>query len=566
MQMENADLILHNGLLWTGDALRPHAEALAVVDGRIIFAGSSSEVLSKYKSPDSVDLHGRRLLPGLHDSHMHLINTGKALQTVDLTGCSSISEMIDRYRGFLHKKGGAGSEDDLLTGRGFLHKKGGAGNEDDFLMGRGFLQDGFIEKRMPTRDDLDLISTQHPIVALRACGHILVCNSRVLELAKIGKGFGQVEGGEIGYDSEGRPNGVFSENAINLINAIIPPPTVETLQETISIAASQLLRCGITTAHTDDLDNKDWELKHRAYAAAAKAGRLKVRLNHQLRFDKQEDVSAFVSWRDEHAGEYGFDPEFFCYGPVKLMCDGSLGGRTAALREPYADDPGTSGIAVLDKEKMVAILSEANRFGFKLCGHAIGDRAISDLVEAMGEVVPPQSRKAARSRVIHAQITTPDILERMRELHIHCDVQPPFVATDHGIVADRVGRAKAQTSYAWRTMRRMGITTSGGSDSPVESCNPFYGIYCAVTRQTAAGEPPGGWHPEQCLSVEEALRLYTCDAAYAAGTENVTGCLKPGYYADFILLDRDILSIPHQDIKDVNVLSTWVAGGQVYDK
>ena len=547
MQQEKADLILHNGRLWTGDTMLPHAEALAVADGRIIFVGSSSEVLSRYKSPDCVDLRERRLLPGLHDSHMHLINTGKALQTVDLTGCACVGEIIDRYNDF-------------------LYQKGGSGDEDGFLIGRGFLQDGFVEKRMPTRDDLDLISGQRPVVAIRACGHVLVCNSRVLELVKIGKGFGQVEGGEIGYDSEGLPNGVFSENAINLINAIIPPPTVQSLQETISIAASQLLSCGITTAHTDDLDNKDWDLKHRAYAAAAGAGRLKIRLNHQLRFDKPDDVSAFVAWRERHAGEYGFDPELFCYGPVKLMCDGSLGGRTAALCEPYADNPETSGIAVLDKEKMVAILSEAYLYGFKLCGHAIGDRAISDLIEAMSEVVPPQSRKAARSRVIHAQITTSVILESMRKQHIHCDIQPPFVATDYGIVATRVGHDKAQTSYAWGTMRRMGITTSGGSDSPVESCNPFYGIYCAVTRQTAAGEPPGGWHPEECLSVEEALRLYTCDAAYAAGTENVVGRLEPGYYADFILLDRDILNIHREEIKDINVLSTWVGGEQVYGK
>jgi len=551
MPSANVDTILLNGLLWTGDVQLPYAEALAVDGGRIVAVGSSAEIMREYSSPNCIDLQGRRLLPGLHDSHMHLIGTGMMLRTVDLIGCKSIGELQARFISF-----------NFGADKTYGQKEDQA---DTFLIGRGFLQDGLIEQCMPTRYDLDAVSINRPIIAIRACGHVLVCNSKVLQMAGISKGFGQVDGGEIGYSNDGEPDGIFSENAMDLIYALMPPPTESELQDAIEKATAECLRLGITTAHSNDFGNDNWDLYHCAYAAAAKDGNLKVRLNHQMLFDKPEDVAAFVSWRENNAASYGLDPEYFCYGSVKVMCDGSLGGRTAALSEPYADDPDTSGVTILKREQITAILSEAFNHGFQLCGHAIGDAAIRDLIEAIGDVVPQDNRLAARSRVIHAQITTPEILKRMQELHIHCDIQPLFVATDYSIVASRVGREKAQTSYAWATMRRMGITTSGGSDAPVEPLNPFYGIYCAVTRQTAAGEPPGGWLPEERLTVEEALQLYTYDGAYAAGIEEVVGRLKPGQYADFILLDRDIFSIPHEEIKDICVLTTWVGGERVHD-
>ena len=542
MQSTHVDMILFNGLIWTGDEQLPDAEALAVDGGRIIAVGSSAEIMREYNSDNCIDLQRQRLLPGLHDSHMHLIGTGMMLRTVNLVGCKSINELKERFISFYQD---SEQTDD---------------NAETFLIGRGFLQDEFIELRMPNRYDLDAISADRPVVAVRACGHLLVCNSKVLRMAGIGQGFGQVDGGEIGFDSDGEPNGILSEQAMDLVYTLIPPPTEDELKDAIEKAAAECLRTGITTAHTNDFGSEDWDLYHRAFAAAANAGKLKVRLNHQMLFEKPEDVASFVSWRSNNASTYGLDPEYFSYGPVKVMCDGALGGRTAALCESYADAPDTCGVAILKREQIVSILSEAYYQGFQLCGHAIGDAAIINLIEAMGEVVPPEKRPAARSRVIHAQITTPEILKRMRELHIHCDIQPPFVATDYAIVASRVGQEKAQTSYAWATMRRMGITTSGGSDSPVEPLNPLYGIYCAVTRQNAAGEPPGGWLPEERLTLEDALRLYTYDGAYAAGIEDVVGRIKPGQYADFILLDRDIFKIPHEEIKEIHVLTTWVGG------
>ena len=548
MQPTQVDMILFNGLIWTGDDQLPDAEALAVDGGRIIAVGNSEEIMRDYTSDNCIDLQRQRLLPGLHDSHMHLIGTGMMLRTVNLVGCNSIGELKERYLSLTQNSGQT------------------ADKAEAFLIGRGFLQDEFIEPRMPNRYDLDAISTDRPVVAVRACGHLLVCNSKVLHMAGIGKGFGQMEGGEIGFDIDGEPNGIISEQAMDLVYTLMPSPLEDELKDAIERAAAECLRTGITTAHTNDFGSEDWDLYHRAFASAANAGKLKVRLNHQMLYDKPEDIAAFVSWRNNHASAYGLDPEYFTYGPVKVMCDGSLGGRTAALCEPYADAHDTCGVTILNRKQIVSILSEAYNHGFQLCGHAIGDSAIIELIEAMGDVVPPEKRPAARSRVIHAQITTPEILKRMRELHIHCDIQPPFVATDHAIVASRVGREKAQTSYAWATMRQMGITTSGGSDSPVEPLKPFYGIYCAVTRKTAAGEPPGGWLPKERLTLEEALRLYTYDGAYAASTEDIVGCIKPGQYADFILLDCDIFKIPQEEIKEIKVLTTWVGGEIVYSK
>jgi predicted amidohydrolase YtcJ len=391
MEKVKADSILYNGLIWTADNSLPFAEALSVSYGRILAVGSSQEILDKYEADEKKDLKGRRLLPGLHDSHMHVINTGKAFQRVNLVGCRSIDEMIKLFD---------------------ADKEG-----KSLILGRGFLQDNFSEKRMPTRYDLDKVSSKLPVLAIRACGHVVIANSRLLEIAGIKKGFGQVDGGDIGYDDDGEPNGILAENAIGLIWKQLPPSTIEDTQIAIAHAAAELVRAGITTAHTDDFGNSDWDNTYAAYLAAAEAGDLPLRLNHQMRFNKPEDVSNFVAWRESKKNSF-FKPGRFDYGPVKLMCDGSLGGRTAAMNEPYKDDPENSGVLILTRAEMVAIFKEAHKSGFQLSGHAIGDQAITEIIEAFAEVIPVNELLNARPRVIHAQITTEKILHRMKELHV----------------------------------------------------------------------------------------------------------------------------------------------------
>lgn len=536
-----AELILHNGFIWTGDSEQPQVQALAIAGGKVIAVGSSDEILAVHKgdATECVDLGGDRVIPGLNDSHLHLINTGAVMEMVLLDGCRSNEELVERM------------------------KKGSA--ESGWIVGRGFNHEQFTDRRMPTRWDLDQVSTEIPVMAVRTCGHVAICNSKLLEMAGVAKGFGQVDGGEIRYDDKGEPTGFLAEQAMGLAYALqTTEPSREDYKRRISNAMAALIRSGLTSVHTDDLGAEQWDEKIGAYYELYSEGKLPLRINHQLRFGNPEDLLRFDAWLKEHSSVYRFDRNDFSYEVVKLMTDGSLGGRTAAMAEPYADDPSTCGVPVLTRAEMTAILSKAHELGYMLSGHAIGDKAIIDLMEAMADSVPQEKWPEARSQIIHAQITTEAMLTRMQELHLHCDVQPAFVATDAPIVAERVGEAKAKTSYAWKTMLDLGVTVSGGSDSPVESFNPFYGIFCAVTRTDAAGNPVGGWLPDQKLSVAEAVALYTTGSAYAERKETIKGRLMPGYLADCLRIDRDIFAVSPEQIKDTQVKTSWIGGKVAY--
>ena len=537
-----AELILHNGKIWTGDQGQPEVSSIAVAKGRILAAGGDKQIKNEFCGAETecIDLEGKLLIPGLNDSHMHLTGIGSQLEKVELAGCRSVEDLVKRFQSAARPEG------------------------NNWYSGRGFNHEQFHDHRMPTKHDLDQISTEIPVVAVRTCGHVAICNSKLLEMAGIVKGFGQVEGGEIGYDASGEPNGFLAESALALIWGLAPQSTEEDYQRIIARAVPALLAVGLTSVQSDDLGNEFWDEKIAAYHKLYQQGQLPLRINHQLRLGSPEQVLAFVKWREDHKHTLSFDPLQFAYGPVKLMTDGSLGGRTAAMSEPYADDPTTMGVPVLTREQMVAIFKAAHENGFQLCGHAIGDQAIIDLVEAAAEVISENERTSARPRVIHAQITTQNMLERMQELSFHCDIQPAFVATDYPIVARRVGEAKAETSYAWKEMLNLGITISGGSDSPVESFNPFYGIWCAVTRTDLDGNPRGGWLPEQKLTVAEAVALYSTGSAYAEGKDQVKGKIAKGYLADCILLDRDIFTVPVEQIKDTKVLTSWIGGKVAY--
>ena len=545
-----ADSILYNGLIWTGDTSCPEVSAVALKGNMVLAVGNSSDILGIYQgaSTECYDLQGKRVIPGLSDSHMHLLNVGKAMESVDLGGSRSAQDIVER----------------LLAGHG-AQQGGGV------IQGRGFNHEQFDDRRMPDRHDLDRVSTTRPVVAVRTCGHIAVVNTKALELMGIATA-GQLANTGVGSDeirveADGSASGVLTERALSLMSRLpSTKPSHEDLQRMIVNASQAMIASGLTTVHTDDFggDPEQWEDIAAAYHAVSTEGKLPLRIAHQLRFDSPDAVQSFVVWQKSTAERLGFAPRALHYSSVKLMTDGSLGGRTAAMSEPYADDATTCGVPVLSREQMTAILTKAHAAGFILSGHAIGDQAITDLVEAMGAAVPKDKWADARSQVIHAQITTKAMLERMRELHIHCDIQPAFVATDYPIVAERVGEAKASTSYAWKAMLDLGITISGGSDSPVEPFNPFYGIYCAVTRTDVAGLPQGGWLPEQKLSVAEAVHAYTVGSAYAERREDCKGRIWPGQLADILLIDQDIFVIDQQHIKDTQVLVSWIDGRIVY--
>jgi predicted amidohydrolase YtcJ len=530
------DRIFVNGNLITMDPAQPRAEALAVADGNIVAVGATEETLAlRQPETEVVDLKGRTVIPGLNDSHMHLQTIGAGLERVSLTTARSQGDVVQLGRRFLDEHA-----------------------DVQWLIGWGWNHEYFADRQMPTRYDLDQISAELPIIFSRACGHIVVVNSKALAVAGIGRCPEQPVGGVIDLDEDGYPTGILRE-CRGLVTRHIPRDTVEDYKRTLQAAAGLAASYGLTAVQTDDISD-DMEGKLQAYSELVAGSKLPIRVNLQIRVGSMEKLQRYLELRQR----FQFPPETVEYGPIKLMTDGSLGGRTAALRQPYADDPTTDGVAVLSQEQINQLLSAAHAHGLQMAGHAIGDRAMDMLLDGFQHALNQKPTADARPRIIHAQITTPDILQRIRQMGVLCDIQPGFVGTDLHMVEDRVGSERAQSTYAWRTMRTMGIPTAGGSDAPVESCNPLIGIQMAVTRQDLHGFPEGGWLPEQRLTVEEALHLYTMGSAYATFSEARRGSLTAGKLADFVVLGEDISAVNADQIHRVPVVATYVGGNVVY--
>ncbi len=534
MQVER---ILFNGNIITLDPAQPKAQALAMADGKFVAVGSDAEVLAlKGADTELVDLAGQTVIPGLGDSHLHLSNFGAGMETVNLTSARS-------------------REDVIRLGREFLAQH----PDMNWVTGWGFNHDRFHDGAMPTRSDLDQISTEIPILFSRTCGHIAVANSRALQLAGVGANPEQPAGGQIDLDANGVPTGVLRESAIGLVRRLAPKPTVEDYKRMLALAAEQAVKFGLTSVHSDDLAGHFEEMLQ-AYYELVEEDRLPLRVWLQVRLYRPEQVDEFL----EISRRFQFPPYTVQYGPVKVMTDGSLGGRTAALNEPYADDPTTSGVVVLEQETINEILARAHARGMQMSGHAIGDRAMEMLLNAFELALQENPRADARPRIIHAQITTPEILQRCVDLGVACDIQPVFVGTDLHIVEQRIGKERMQTTYPWRTMRQLGIPTSGGSDCPVETCNPLVGIQQAVTRQDMNGFPAGGWLPEEKLTVQEALELFTLGPAYNSFNEDVLGSITVGKLADCVVLDQDPTAVEPNQIANIQVKATYVGGRQRY--
>ncbi len=533
------DLILYNGNIITVNPKVTRAQAVAIESGRFVAVGSNDEVLAhKGAATELVDLAGQTVVPGFNDSHMHLLNVGTAMERVELGSARSRAQLVAIARDFLAANPGL-----------------------KVLLGRGWNQDRFDDQAMPTRHDLDQISTEIPIFFSRVCGHISVVNSKALEMAGVGRGVEQVRGGHIDLSADGEPTGVLREEASGLVGCIFPKTNPADYKRRYQKGAQLAASLGLTSVQTDDMgDLHEVEVKLQALRELLAEGNLPVRINLQSRLSEPGLVAKLLEISKSHT----FPAHTVEYGPVKIMTDGSLGGRTAAMNEPYADDSSTRGVAIVDQDEVNSIFEAAHEHGLQLSGHAIGDHAMQLMLNGFRHVLAKKPNPDARPRIIHAQITTPSILAEMQELGVVADIQPTFVGTDLHIVEQRVGHERAQATYAWKTMREMGIPTAGGSDSPVESCSPLLGIYSAVTRQDADGYPAGGWLPDQKLSVEEAIELFTMGSAYSCFDEEVKGSITVGKLADLVVLGDDITAIAPEKIKDVRVVATYVGGKRVY--
>jgi predicted amidohydrolase YtcJ len=533
-QASSADSIYVHGDILTGEGLDSgravRVSALAVRAGGIAATGTDAEILKKWRGPKTevVDLHGDFAMPGFNDAHVHLASAGLEKLRIDLVGCKSLEEMQRRIRtGAANAAPGA-----WLQGRGWDHTLWG-------------------NKELPTRSDLDQSTAGHPAIFTRVDGHIAVANSAALAAAGIDRNTPDPPGGKFDRLASGEVTGIVREDALGSIYSHIPPPTLAERRRALELATQDAIRQGVTSVQ----DYSTWN-DFLVLEQMERKGALHLRVTEWLSFDDPLDI--LKKHRDSHRAD---DPMLHT-GMLKGFMDGSLGSRTAALFVPYSDDPGNSGISLYEQQRLNEMTIERAKAGFQIGFHAIGDRAVSMALNAFAAAETTGYGKQLRLRIEHAQILVPADFERFRKLGVITSMQPNHLLTDMRWADSRLGPERTKTSYAWKSFLDRHIALAFGTDYPVEPVTPFRGLYAAVTRMDETGET--AYHPEEKLTIEQALYAYTQGAAYAEFTEAEKGKLIPGQYADFVVLDRDIARTPPSEILKTRVLRTLVGGRTVY--
>jgi predicted amidohydrolase YtcJ len=428
------------------------------------------------------------------------------------------------------------------------------------VAGSGWNQDLFTgEKRLPNRHDMDRISTEHAVIVSRVCGHSLCCNTLAMEMAGITRNSRYAANGEIELDENGEPLGIFGEGpALYKIRSIIPPYNQEQIEEQLLYAMRHALANGLTSAGSRDVIESNYQSIVDAYIKLFTEHDVHLRVNLQCTIEKNEVFNEFIK-RGWITGASMGHP-YLTMGASKLFADGSLGSRTAYMREPYHDDPSTRGFQIHSQEEMDALVRKNHENGFQVIVHAIGDAAIDEVLSAF-EKATGSDNNDLRHGIVHCQITDLPLLRRMADNGILAFMQPIFLTRDLYIIENRVGRELASTSYALATMKRLGIKAAYGTDSPVESMSPIECIDCAVNRHDVANvHPAEGFYPDECVDVYTAVDAYTAGSAYSEFAEDTKGRIKPGFFADMILLDKDIFTIPQKEIRTARVLWTMVGG------
>lgn len=540
-----ADIIFTRGNVYTGMAdpnamgAGKRAEAIAVRGDRILAVGTRDEVL-KHKGPETkmVDLGGRFVMPGFNDAHLHLASAGREKLSVNLVGCKTLDEFRERLRAKVEKAA-----------------------PGEWVLGGGWDETKWPAKVLPSRWDLDEVASGHPIYLVRVDGHIAVASTRALQLASITVASRDPEGGKIDRDEAGTPTGILRETARDAVVAVIPQPTHDQRQAAIEAALADVAANGVTSIQ----DNSSWE-DFLVYEELEKAGKLTARISEWLPFG--DPVESLNRKRSAHPAS----DNMLHTGLLKGFMDGSLGSKTAALLEPYADDPKNSGLPQFEQDKLNAMTRERVLAGYQIGFHSIGDKGAQMALDAFaeaekaakeGDVKAADGGKDYRLRIEHAQVTTPQEILRFKELKVIASMQPSHLLTDMNWAESRVGPQRAAHSYAWAEFLRRGVVLAFGTDYPVEPVSPFRGLYAAVTRQSENGKK--SYYPEQKLTIEQAIAAYTSGSAFAEFAEKEKGKLEPGMLADFIVLDRDITSVLPPKILEAKVLLTVVGGRTVYE-
>jgi predicted amidohydrolase YtcJ len=546
------ELILFHGTILTGEGLseaKPKiVSAIAISKGNVLAVGSDAQI-KRLAGPQTQlrDLNGIFVMPGLNDAHTHLGGAGQTKLNVDLTGSKSLEEMLQR----IQAKAQSSPAGHWLTGGGWDHTL-------------------WANKTLPTRKDLDRVTGDHPTLLERIDGHIAIANTAALKAASITGQSKAPQGGAIDLDASGEPTGILRDTAMEEAEKSIPPPSHEDRRHGLELAIEDAISHGLTSVQ----DYSDWE-DFLVFEELEKENKLPIRISEWLTFNDPIDILK------EHRAHHDQNDPMLHTGMLKGFMDGSLGSHTAAMKAPFADEPNNSGLPRYDQAKLNAMAIERAQAGFQLGFHAIGDRATSMALEAFSQTydacpeLAPQDKnpykvprcwptvaQGHRNRVEHAQVVDPSDIARFAKLGVIASMQPNHLLTDMNWAEDRLGPQRAAYSYAWKAFLDSGVVVAFGTDYPVEPVTPFRGLYAAVTRANEAGTKT--YFPENKLTRTQALYAYTQGSADAEFAEKRKGKLTPGYEADFILLDRNLLTIPAPEILKTKVFETVVNGKTVY--
>jgi predicted amidohydrolase YtcJ len=533
--VQAADLLVDNVNGYTLDShgKLQHFQALLVDQGKVVATGSHAELASRAGDAKVIDGHGKTLLPGLIDAHGHVLELGYARNNVDLAGTKSLDEALAKVKAYA-----------------------AAHPEAKWILGSGWNQEIWKLGRFPTAKELDTAVADRPVWLSRVDGHAGWANSAAIKLAGVDKASKDPSGGRIERDAGGNPAGVFVDGATALINAKVPAPTPQQKVAALDTALAEMASVGLTGVGDAGIDLANYEL-YRQYADQHK---LTARI-YAMILGTGDDFDTI----SKDGPLIGYGNDFLTVRAVKLFADGALGSRGAAMLAPYSDDPHNRGLLFLKPAELTADIGKALGKGYQVAIHAIGDHANREVLDSYAAAYKTHPDGIAlRNRVEHAQIVSLEDIPRFVPLRLIASMQPTHATSDMNMAEDRIGHERIKGAYAWQRFLKQGTIVAGGSDFPVESPNPFYGLYSAITREDHAGQPPGGWYPDQDMTPAEALRAFTLDAAYAEHAEKTLGTLEPGKWADFILIDHDIFKDPASKIWNTKVLQTWVGGKQVY--
>jgi predicted amidohydrolase YtcJ len=522
-----------NGKIYTLNPEQPLVAEVYVKDGKITDIGQAGELRAQYPSVETVDLQGKVMTPGLTDSHMHLIAHGQKLLSLDFSDCYHLDEVRRRLKERI---------DQTASG--------------EWVLGRGWNENQLAERRMLVLQELDELSTEHPILLTRICGHAFLANSVALKLAGIEQHTPDPAGGKIVRDGE-TLTGLLLENAGLIVQQHVPEESVASLKEALRTAIKDCWSQGLVGCHTEDVRYcGGFRQTLKIYDEVIHQEGYKFRTNHLIYFEQIDEMIA-----DGKA--YGDGSEYVDIGAMKIFADGAMGGRSALLSEPYSDDPSTSGVAIHSQQELNALVAKARKHGLPVAVHTIGDLALEMTLNAIEE---HPVRSGLRDRIIHAQVLTPELLERMKKLPIIVDIQPRFVAADFPWVIDRLGQQRVKWSYAWKTMLKAGLLLAGGSDAPIEPVSPLLGIHAAMTRRAPDQREHEGYCPEQKLSAEDSLALFTIGSAVAEQKLALKGTIEKGKYADFTVFETDVFHVGVDEWLEKGVVMTVIDGEIVYRK